>query len=50
MKKRRDVLEWINKAEQDYQTALVMARKRKNPVADIVGFHSQQCREKYLKK
>ncbi len=49
MKKRRDVLEWINKAEQDYQTALVMARKRKNPVPDIVGFHSQQCIEKYLK-
>ncbi len=28
MKKRHDVLEWINKAEQDYQMALVMARKR----------------------
>ncbi|MGD0886937.1 MAG: HEPN domain-containing protein [Thermodesulfovibrionales bacterium] len=26
-----------------------MARKRKNPVPDIVGFHSQQCIEKYLK-
>ena len=32
MKKRRDVLEWINKAEQDYQTALAMARKRRAPV------------------
>jgi len=49
MKKRHDVLEWIDKAEQDYQTAVVMARKRKSPVPDIVGFHSQQCVEKYLK-
>jgi HEPN domain-containing protein len=49
MKKRPDVAEWINKAEQDYQTALVMARRRTNPVPDIVGFHAQQCIEKYLK-
>ncbi|MEW6109691.1 MAG: HEPN domain-containing protein [Nitrospirota bacterium] len=49
MKKRPDVLEWITKAEQDYQTAVVMARKRKVPVPDVVGFHSQQCIEKYLK-
>jgi HEPN domain-containing protein len=49
MRKRPDVLEWIAKAEQDYQTAEVMARKRKNPVPDVVGFHCQQCIEKYLK-
>ena len=49
MKKRPDVLEWVNKEEQDYETAVVMARKRKNPVPDVVGFHSQQCIEKYLK-
>jgi HEPN domain-containing protein len=49
MRKRPDVLEWVNKAEQDYETAVVMARKRNNPVPDIVGFHSQQCIEKYLK-
>lgn len=49
MKKRPDVLEWIVKAEQDFQTAVVMARKRKVPVPDVVGFHSQQCIEKYLK-
>ena len=49
MKKQRDVIEWIDKAEQDYQTALTMARKRSKPVPDIVGFHSQQCIEKYLK-
>ena len=49
MKKRPDVLEWITKSEQDYQTAVVMARKRKVPVPDVVGFHCQQCIEKYLK-
>lgn len=49
MKKRPDIQDWILKAEQDYQTAETMARKRKTPVPDIVGFHSQQCIEKYLK-
>ncbi|MBI4844083.1 MAG: HEPN domain-containing protein [Nitrospirae bacterium] len=49
MKKQRDLLEWISKAEQDYQTAVTMARKRKQPAPDVVGFHSQQCAEKYLK-
>lgn len=49
MRSRRDVAEWINKAEQDYQTAVTMARKRSKPVPDVVGFHSQQCIEKYLK-
>ncbi|RJQ52594.1 MAG: HEPN domain-containing protein [Nitrospiraceae bacterium] len=49
MKKFPDILEWTSKAEQDYQTAMTMARKRKKPVPDVVGFHSQQCIEKYLK-
>lgn len=49
MKNQPDVIEWVSKAEQDYQTAETMARKRKHPVPDIVGFHSQQCIEKYLK-
>jgi HEPN domain-containing protein len=49
MKKRTDVLEWIDKAEQDYQTAEAMSKKRKKPVPDVVGFHCQQCIEKYLK-
>jgi HEPN domain-containing protein len=49
MRKRPDVFEWIAKAEQDYQTAEVMARKRKKPVPDVVGFHCQQYIEKYLK-
>lgn len=49
MKKSPDVLEWISKAEQDYQTAVTMSHKKKSPVPDIVGFHSQQCIEKYFK-
>jgi len=49
MKKHPDIREWVVKAEQDYETAETMARKRKSPVPDIVGFHSQQCIEKYLK-
>jgi HEPN domain-containing protein len=49
MKKRPDVVEWLLKAEQDFQTAEVMGKKRKSPVPDIVGFHCQQCIEKYLK-
>ena len=49
MKNPPDVLEWISKAEQDYQTAMTMVRKIKKPVPDIVGFHSQQCIEKYLR-
>ncbi len=49
MKKRPDIQEWILKAEQDYLTAETMSRKKKTPVPDIVGFHSQQCVEKYLK-
>ncbi len=49
MKKRPDIQEWIVKAEQDYLTAETMARNKKTPVPDIVGFHSQQCVEKYLK-
>ena len=49
MKNQPEVLEWILKAEQDYETAETMSRKRKKHVPDIVGFHSQQCIEKYLK-
>lgn len=51
MIKRPDALlaEWAYKAEQDYITAEAMAKKRKLPVPDVVGFHCQQCIEKYLK-
>jgi HEPN domain-containing protein len=41
--------EWIKKAEEDYEVANILARKRKQPTSDAVCFHCQQCCEKYLK-
>jgi len=41
--------EWLHKAEEDYEAAVILARKRKRPTPGAVGFHSQQCIEKYLK-
>ncbi|MGQ9627678.1 MAG: HEPN domain-containing protein [Anaerolineae bacterium] len=41
--------EWIDKAEEDYQVAITLVRRRKNPVPNAVCFHCQQCVEKYLK-
>ena len=43
------VKEWIYKAEEDYESAVSLVRKRKKPVPDSVCFHAQQCVEKYLK-
>jgi len=43
------VAEWVAKAEQDYQAAVTLVRKRKQPVPDVVCFHCQQCAEKYPK-
>jgi len=41
--------EWIKKAEQDYQTIIILSRQRKNNLSDIVCYHAHQCIEKYLK-
>ncbi len=41
--------EWIAKAETDYKAALDLARRRKDPLPEVVCFHGQQCAEKYLK-
>lgn len=41
--------EWVDKAEEDWLTALREVRVRKNPSYDSVCFHAQQCAEKYLK-
>lgn len=41
--------EWIQKAEEDYQAALLLAKKTKNIFLNAVCFHSQQSAEKYLK-
>jgi HEPN domain-containing protein len=41
--------EWVRKAEEDYEVALTLVRKRKSPTPNAVCFHCQQCAEKYLK-
>ena len=41
--------EWVVKAEEDFATAQALARPRKKPLWGRVGFHIQQCIEKYLK-
>lgn len=42
-------LEWVQKAEGDFTTALRELRARKAPNYDAACFHAQQCAEKYLK-
>jgi HEPN domain-containing protein len=42
-------LEWVQKAEEDYEVARVLARKRTRLTPGAIGFHCQQCAEKYLK-
>jgi hypothetical protein len=42
-------IEWVDKAEGDFSTALREFRVRKSPNYDAVCFHAQQCVEKYLK-
>ena len=41
--------EWLKKAEEDYQTALVLAQKKKSFFFNTICFHCQQSAEKYLK-
>src|SRR5438309_728249 len=41
--------EWVAKAEADYESALMLYRKRKSPNYDGACFHAQQSAEKYLK-
>ncbi len=49
MKLRRDVRDWVVKAEEDYEVVRALIRKRKPNVNNAVCFHAQQCAEKYLK-
>jgi HEPN domain-containing protein len=42
-------LEWVQKAEGDYDTARRELRARRRPNYDAVCFHAQQTAEKYLK-
>ncbi|MCY4567219.1 MAG: HEPN domain-containing protein, partial [Candidatus Poribacteria bacterium] len=41
-------LEWIEKAEEDYDMA-ALARQASRPFHNSICFHAQQCIEKYLK-
>ena len=40
--------EWVKKAENDFETALALTR-RKRLLTESICFHCQQCVEKYLK-
>jgi len=42
-------LEWIKKAEGDFNSCLREVRARSHPNHDSACFHAQQCVEKYLK-
>ncbi|MBC8182410.1 HEPN domain-containing protein [candidate division KSB1 bacterium] len=43
-----EIREWIKKAENDFDGALYLSRRRKKPLPDLVCFHCQQSAEKYL--
>ncbi len=43
------VEEWVEKAEEDYQTAEYLYSKSKEKFLTIICFHAQQSVEKYLK-
>jgi HEPN domain-containing protein len=45
----RQTEQWVRKAEGDWDAVLLLRRSRKQNRYDIIGFHCQQCAEKYLK-
>lgn len=49
MKLRRDVRDWVLKAEEDHEAVQALRRKRRPYLNNAVCFHAQQCVEKYLK-
>jgi HEPN domain-containing protein len=46
---KREVVEWVDKAEGDFISAKREYRARKAPNFDAACFHAQQSAEKYLK-
>ena len=46
---KQTTLEWLNKAEDDWNVAQMAYRARKHPSFDAAVFHAQQCAEKCLK-
>lgn len=49
MRLRRDVRDWMAKAEEDFAVVQTLARTRRPAVQNAICFHAQQCAEKYLK-
>lgn len=49
MKRNKNVDEWVEKAEGDYETVVDLRKKRRRRQNYIIAFHCQQCVEKYLK-
>jgi HEPN domain-containing protein len=43
------VLQWVEKAEEDFHLAQIAIRQRKFSAYSGICFHAQQCAEKYLK-
>jgi|SRR5437899_10646937 len=41
--------EWVRCAEEDFDVAAALMRRRTKTAANSIGFHCQQCIEKYLK-
>ena len=41
--------EWVRCAEEDFDVATALLRRRTRTAANSIGFHCQQCVEKYLK-
>ena len=41
--------EWVRCAEKDFDVAAALMRRRTKTAANSIGFHCQQCVEKYLK-
>ena len=47
---KAETREWVRCAEEDFDVASSQFRRRtKKPTANAIGFHCQQCVEKYLK-
>lgn len=46
---KADTREWVRFAEEDFDVATALFRRRKKAAANAIGFHCQQCVEKYLK-
>jgi len=41
--------EWVRCGEEDYDVATALMRRRTRTAGNSIGFHCQQCVEKYLK-